>query len=191
MLFDDHGFGAWALSFWALGFSSVILLLTRLLDRRQRSKGVEITLINNRLGQIFVDVVKNLRLIRSYRAEGRMLSSVLSELQTRRAVDLSIRKIQATGQPIFTLLTGLFISGFLIYGATTTSEGDGLAWIGSLLIFILAMQRLMGPASQINTLMLRVVANWPAVEVFQAFLKKCRKTNKIAVTERWSALVTQ
>ena len=122
------------LSFWALGFSSVILLLTRLLDRRQRSKGVEITLINNQLGQIFVDVVKNLRLIRSYRAEGRMLSSVLSELQTGRAVDLSIRKIQATGQPIFTLLTGLFISGFSSMARQRLVRATA-TWIGSLLIF--------------------------------------------------------
>lgn len=165
-------------SIGALIVCITILVLTRSFDEGQRNLGKKVTSINNKITQSVVDIVMGLKLIRIFQAEKRVLNQFSGELETRRKIDLKLRKTQALGKPIYTIITSVLISVLLISFVVPSDASNLGATVAPLIILVIAMQRLLGPAAQLNVMLLKIAADWPAVEVYLDFLRKLKKSRQ-------------
>jgi subfamily B ATP-binding cassette protein MsbA len=169
MLFIISG----VISLAALGFTLVVVLLTRLLDARQRRYGRRLTEVNKAVGQKLIEMIANMKLIRLSRAELPMYEAIIDIIDQRRESALAIRRVKALGKPVLTVATGLIIA-LALYGGTKVYEPNDVHWVGILALYLIALQRFVGPVGQCNVAFLDLAAHWPALEIIVKYLDEIR-----------------
>jgi len=178
---------SWRLSLLAFGFMLFMMIILRLLSSKLLYQAGEH--LNNsveHLNQIIMESISGMKLIRLNNSEDNMtekfigiLCNVISS-QRRRGILVSI------SSPILDASSGIFICVILFISAVI-HENDNQAWIGSVMIFLFLMFRLIGPVTQIDNARSNIAGYIPIFEGLENFYRHTeeqRQHNGIQRIER-------
>jgi ABC-type multidrug transport system fused ATPase/permease subunit len=160
---------SWRLTLLAMVFVVVIsALLKQLSGGPLRRAGERLTEASMQLSQTTMETLGGMKLIRLAAAETLMSRLFQSRLEV--ALDNQRRQgmVNAFSSPFLSTSAGIFIC-FLLYASAVAHEGDPNAWVGSILIFLFLLFRLLGPVTQINNARNRIIGEMPAFEGQETF----------------------
>ena len=160
-------------SWWMCLFAIILLSIMMLILRRVSSgplhrAGGAANTARVGLDQMAMESLSGMKLIRLHGAEAgmtgrfRVLLDQVVDAQRHMALLVSL------SNPVLETCGGVFIA-ILLFGSAVLHEGDPHAWVGSVLIFLFLMFRLLGPVTHIDFARSRIAGYMPAFERLEQF----------------------
>jgi ABC-type multidrug transport system fused ATPase/permease subunit len=132
--------------------------------------GEELTRAQESYNQTFLQAIYNHRIVRVSDATDAILATIERLVNTLRRTQMKSLAVQSATYPFFSTIGGLFVCS-LMFGVTFTRTESAQAILGVLVVFLVAMARLLGPLSVFHIARMHFVTHVDAVEKLYAFLK--------------------
>ena len=160
---------SWRLTFLAILFLALISLMLKSLTTEALNRaGARLTNSLNRLNQVVMETISGMKLIRLSASEPKMHELYARTLREVMTDKRRTAMIQALAPALLSACAGLFICA-LLYGSATLQLDNPGAWVGSILLFLFLLFRLMTPVSSINNARNRIINHMPAFEMLETF----------------------
>ncbi|HUC60474.1 MAG TPA: ABC transporter ATP-binding protein [Alphaproteobacteria bacterium] len=140
-----------------------------------------------RVNQLLMESVGGMKVIRLASAETTMIGAFGAAVRNSLEAERGAAKIQATVQPVMTAGAGLFICALLLGNAAFNASNPN-AWVGSILLFLFLLYRLVGPIGNINGARARIVKYIHSFDMLNEFYREtaaARQPNGTRAFEAW------
>ncbi|HEY1364340.1 MAG TPA: ABC transporter transmembrane domain-containing protein, partial [Xanthobacteraceae bacterium] len=163
---------SWQLTAMAVAFLLLMSLMLRWLTSSvlQRT-GRRLSEATSRVNQLLMETVTGMKLIRLTAAEPTMSAAYRRAVESAYASQRGASKAQALTAPLLTTCATLFIC-LLLFVNAAIHDGEPGAWIGSILLFLFLLFRLIGPINSINTARARMLKHMHAFDMLNAFYEQ-------------------
>ena len=158
----------------ALVFIGLSFLTSVFLSRKQREQGRRVTEESLDVAGKTTHLVQNFRTVKLFNKTREVTDAAAAGFLRLSIFQRKVHAVNAMGQPILTALGGVFIATTLIVGIVIYDE-NASAWVAQIILFLLILYRLMGPAAQINNARLSILSNISAVDTFAEFEGSAKK----------------
>lgn len=160
---------SWQMTIMALIFVIVMFLfLRRFTAGPMRRAGQELSHANIELGSLVQESLNGLKLIRLVAAEDLINERFQRTLRRQVNAQRHMAAVAATSSPFFSTLAGIFICVLLSVAAVVNSDSNG-TWVGSILMFVFLLFRMLGPISAINNARVRILSDLDALDRLEEF----------------------
>lgn len=146
------------------------ILFKRITGPLALTLGEELTRAQESYNQTFLQAIYNHRIVRVSNATEAILGTIERLVNVLRRTQMKSLAVQSATYPFFSTIGGLFVCG-LMFSATFIRPESAQGLLGMLVVFLVAMSRLLGPLSVFHIARMHFVTHVDAVEKLYAFLK--------------------
>ncbi len=163
-------------------FCLVGLFLAKILAGKQRQRGEELSIINQRYSNLASETLNYLKTIRLASAEKHKLGQFFSEMRSYLGYLERFNAVNAINGPLFNTAAAVAI-GVLLFMGPYLFVGEAAIWLGQVLIFMMLLSRVVGPTSAIAQSMMVISQNAFAIDDFMRFTSECEANKEISGTK--------
>lgn len=164
---------SWPMTIGAVAFLGVVSVVIRgITNRHLHAAGARLTRITEQVATTVHETVNGMRQIRLATAEEKMGQRFGSLAEQKLYNATRIAAMTAIPGPLFHTVAGFFICLLLVINALTYAPDDR-SWVGSMLVFLFLLFRLVGPFHQLNRSRAHIVSD---MQAFQEFAELERQT---------------
>src|SRR5258708_4746239 len=162
---------------WQLTVPAVVFLfaasivLKYLSSQPLRRAGAQLSTATAQVSQLLMETITGIKMVRLAVAERHMTQIHTRALDLATASQRRAALIQCLSAPLFSALAGLFVSLLLLANALFRTI-DPSIWLGSVLLFLFLLFRLMTPVSNLNVARARLVTDMPYFESLVDFYRE-------------------
>jgi ATP-binding cassette, subfamily B, bacterial MsbA len=161
---------------WQLTLPAIIFLFLVSLTLKYFSSGplhragTRLSVATARVNQLVMESIMGIKMVRLAAAEPQMRQLHSRALEEATASQRRSALIQALSSPIFSTAAGLFVCLLLLVNAVFRTVEPSV-WLGSVLLFLFLLFRLMSPVSNLNIARSRIVTHMPAFDCLTEFYR--------------------
>ncbi len=174
-----YGALLWLVSAKAVMLSMCVILLmwfaTRPLAAIQTRLGRQITEATAVFNQSCLQMLSMMRLIRMAAAEDRVARDIFRKLRNFIHLHYRIVAIASLTGPFMTLASGV-LAALLLYFGDRLFTGNQSDWLGALILFIIALYRMLTPATALNSSRVSIAQMWPSLREVMRLTRICEQT---------------
>jgi ATP-binding cassette, subfamily B, bacterial MsbA len=160
---------SWQLTLPAVVFLFIASIILKYLSSQPlRSAGAQLSTATAQVSQVLMETITGIKMVRLAVAEKHMTQIHTRALDLATASQRRAALIQCLSAPLFSATAGLFVSLLLLVNALFRTV-DPSIWLGSVLLFLFLLFRLMTPVSNLNVARARLVTDMPYFESLVAF----------------------
>src|SRR5258708_29531593 len=162
---------------WELTLPVVIFLfaasivLKYLSSQPLRRAGAQLSTATAQVSQLLMETITGIKMVRLAVAERHMTQIHTRALDLATASQRRAALIQCLSAPLFSALAGLFVSLLLLANALFRTIDPSIL-LGSVLLFLFLLFRLMTPVSNLNVARARLVTDMPYFEFLVNFYRE-------------------
>jgi ATP-binding cassette, subfamily B, bacterial MsbA len=146
------------------------ILFKRITGPLALSLGEELSRAQEGYNQTFLQAIYNHRMVRVSNATDAILGKIERLVNILRHTQVKSLAVQSATYPFFSTIGGLFVCG-LMFSVTFIRPDSAQALLGMLVVFLVAMARLLGPLSVFHIARMHFVTHVDAVDKLYGFLK--------------------
>lgn len=168
---------SWQMTIMAAIFvSAMFFLLRRFTAGPLRHAGQELSLASIELSSLVQESLNGLKFIRLAAAEDLVNKRFQHALDRQVSAQRKMAAVAATSSPFFSTLAGIFIC-ILLCVASVVNSGSNGTWVGSILMFVFLLFRMLGPISAINNARVHILSDLDALDRLEEFRRttKCHR----------------
>ncbi|CAK0751884.1 ABC transporter ATP-binding protein [uncultured Gammaproteobacteria bacterium] len=146
-------------------FILIMTLIMRVFALRQLALGRTLTTSAGQYGQVCIEGLTSMPQVRLADGEQRMHELFRSRQQAYYSSLRRMNFLTNLNHPMFTSCGGLFIVLLLLLGTILFQREDD--WTDMMLLFLIVLYRLMGPATAVSAIRLAIMAQYPGFRALQ------------------------
>ena len=155
-------------------FFLVIYNFFKILDQTQSKLGKKWSLVSDDLNQSYVEILSSIRDIHLFSATNQSISRINTGIYKNLSNDFFREALSTLSTLIINVFSGIFIGGIILF-YLYSSNPDDFSWLGTVLIYILILSRMMGPMNQIIAYRSGILHN---IGAFDQLMKFCENADK-------------
>jgi ABC-type multidrug transport system fused ATPase/permease subunit len=171
----------------AFTFLVAIALAMRRIGHIQLENSRRFTIAMSELSQVIYESLRGMKHIRLSNSEKTAYRNFSSKFDNLLSTQLKLTAINALSNPVFLASGGVLIA-VLIYAGSTWFSGEAESWTSDLLLFLLVLYRMMGPASSLSAGRLSYLSLRDALDHFTRHERLFRENEQSIGTQTISNL---